>query len=177
TRVSALLLANRASILRELIRTVMAVEIEPASKRFEAIGFDPAKIPAILNVPSGSSWHRLISWVLSLGGTVSIAAMLDVVACYTAWAIGTLGLDPLTPLLVHRLCRWLTEIEAGAAPQPSETEVSRSVARSTMTGSDRWSPISVPAFSCFVIGHLTLPKSTCDRWDSGGTAKIQCAAS
>ena len=27
-----------------------------------------------------------------------------------------------------------------------------------MTGSDRWSPISVPAFSCFVIGHLTLAK-------------------
>ena len=35
TRVSSLLLADRASVLRELIRTVMAVEVEPASKRFE----------------------------------------------------------------------------------------------------------------------------------------------
>ena len=67
TRVSSLLLANRASMLRELIRIVMAVEVEPASKRFAAIGVDPAIIPASLNVPSGPSWHRLIAWLLSLG--------------------------------------------------------------------------------------------------------------
>ena len=36
TRASGLLLANRASMLRELIRIVMAVDVEPASKVFEA---------------------------------------------------------------------------------------------------------------------------------------------
>src|SRR5262249_31181158 len=34
----------------------------------------------------------------------------------TAWSVGTLGLDPLTPLLTQQFYRWLTEIEtAGAA--------------------------------------------------------------
>ncbi|MEK7785692.1 MAG: ATP-binding protein, partial [Chloroflexota bacterium] len=44
TRASAILLANRAGILCELIRIVMAVDVEPASKLFAAIGVDPAII-------------------------------------------------------------------------------------------------------------------------------------
>jgi hypothetical protein len=116
TRVSTLLLANRASMLREIIRIVMAVDTESASQRLAAIGIDPATIPASLYIPSGPSWHRLISWLLSLGEALPIAAMPDVVALYTAWSVGTLGLDPLTPLLTQQLYRWLTEIEtAGAA--------------------------------------------------------------
>jgi hypothetical protein len=72
TRVSSFLLADRASVLRQLIRTVMAVDVEPASKRFAAAGVDPATIPASLNVPSGPSWHRLILWLLSLGETLAV---------------------------------------------------------------------------------------------------------
>ena len=112
TRASPLLLANRASMLREIIRIVMAVDVESASKRFAAIGFDPATFPASLNVPSGPSWHRLIAWLLSLGENLPVAAIPDVVDLYTAWPVGTLGLDPLTPLLMQWLYRWLTEIEA-----------------------------------------------------------------
>jgi len=112
TRVSSLLLADRASVLRELIRTVMAVEVEPASKLFAAVGIDPAMIPGSLNVPSGPSWQRLILWLLSLGQNLPVAAIPDVVDLYTAWSGGMLGQDPLTPLLMHWLYRWLTEIEA-----------------------------------------------------------------
>ena len=111
-RVSGFLFANRASMLRELIRIVMAVDVESASKRLAAIGGDPATIPASLNIPSGPSWHRLIAWLVNLGETLPVPAMPDVVDLYTAWAFGTLGLDPLTPLLMQRLYRWLTEIEA-----------------------------------------------------------------
>ncbi|MDP1947074.1 MAG: ATP-binding protein [Nitrospirota bacterium] len=112
TRASGLLLANRASMLRELIRLVMAVDVEPASKFFEALGVDPAIIPPSVNVPSGPSWYRLIAWLLSLGQSVPVATIPDVVDYYTAWSIGMGGHDPLTPLIVPWLYRWLTEIEA-----------------------------------------------------------------
>ncbi|MCZ6780740.1 MAG: hypothetical protein O7C73_03740 [Nitrospirae bacterium] len=112
TRASGLLLANHASMLRELIRIVMAVEVEPASRLFAAVGVDPATIPGSLNVPSGPSWHRLILWLLSLGQTLPVGAIPDVVDLYTAWSSGMLGHDPLTPLLMQWLYRWLTEIEA-----------------------------------------------------------------
>ncbi len=111
TRTSGLLLANRASLLRELIRIVLAVDVEPASKLFASVGVDPAAIPSDLHIPNGPSWHRLIRWLLSLGQGLPVAAIPDVVELYTAWSIGTMGLDPLTPLLLQELYRWLTEIE------------------------------------------------------------------
>lgn len=112
TRASDLLLANRASMLRELIRIVMAVDVEPATPFLTAIGVDPATIPVSLNVPSGPSWHRLIRWLLSLGQTLPVAAIPEVVDLYTTWSSGMLGHDPLTPLLLPWLYRWLTETEA-----------------------------------------------------------------
>jgi hypothetical protein len=111
TRASDFLLAERASMLRELIRIVMAVDVEPASKLFAAVGVDPATIPASLNVPSGPAWHRLILWLLSLGDGLPAAAIPDVVNLYTGWSSGLLGRDPVTPLLLQWLYRWLIEIE------------------------------------------------------------------
>lgn len=89
----------------------MAVEVEPASRLFAAVGIDAAMIPASLNVPSGPSWQRLILWLLRLGQSLPAAAIPDVVDLYIAWSSGMLGQDPLTPLLMQRLYRWLTEIE------------------------------------------------------------------
>ena len=111
-RASGILLADRANMLRELIRIVMAVDVESASKLFAAAGVEAPTIPASLNVPSKPSWHRLIAWLLSLGQNLPIAAIPDVVEFYTAWSSGMFGRDPLTPLLMQWLYRWLTEIEA-----------------------------------------------------------------
>jgi len=110
-RASGLLLADRARVLRELIRIVMAVDVQPASQVYAAVGVDPAMIPAGLNLPSNPSWYRLIYWLLTLGETLPVAAIPEVVDLYTAWSGGTLGSDPLTPLLLQWLYRWLTEIE------------------------------------------------------------------
>ncbi len=110
-RVSNLLLANRASMLRELIRTVMAVDVEPAPKIFQAFGIDPALIPASFDVPSGPSWYRLIAWLLSLGENLPVAIIPDVVDLYSMWPRATLGHDPLTPRLIPSFYRWLLEIE------------------------------------------------------------------
>ena len=108
---SSLLLADRAKMLRELIRIVMAVEVEPASKLFAAAGVDPAKVPPSLYVPSGPSWYRLIFWLLDLGEALPASAIPDVVDLYIGWSMGTLGRNPLTPSLLEREYRWLTEIE------------------------------------------------------------------
>ncbi|NGZ96714.1 MAG: hypothetical protein CV089_11430 [Nitrospira sp. WS110] len=110
-RVSNLLFANRASILRELIRIVMAVDVEPASKVFQALGVDATLIPQSFNIPSGPSWHRLIAWLLSLKESLPVAAIPDVVDLYTKWSSGMLGHDLLTPRLVPSLYQWLIEIE------------------------------------------------------------------
>jgi hypothetical protein len=48
-RVSTILLADCAALLRELIRTVMAVDVVPADQFYASMGIDPAKIPAGLN--------------------------------------------------------------------------------------------------------------------------------
>jgi hypothetical protein len=111
TRTADCLLRDRGALLRELIRVVIAVESEQATRLFASIGMDPATIPNSLYVPSGPSWYRLIVWILSLGEQLPHAAIPDIVDLYTAWSSGTLGVDPLTPVLQAQLLGWLSEIE------------------------------------------------------------------
>jgi hypothetical protein len=115
-RASTHLLDERGRLLCELIRIVMAVEVEPAAKRLAVAGVDPKLIPAGLNLPNGPSWVRLIRWVLSLGLSLPGSAIPDVVNLYTAWSVGLFGQDPLTPVLVQWLNYWLTEIENRETP-------------------------------------------------------------
>ncbi len=116
-RTSDQLLADRATILRELIRIIMAVDVQPFSQFFAAACLDPATIPANLNTPSGPTWSRLILWLLKLGENLPVVAIPDVVELYTSWSVGMLGQDPLTPLLQQRLHRWLTDIETARADE------------------------------------------------------------
>ena len=110
-RASGFLLTNRAVLLRELIRTVTAVDVRPASRMFAGIGIDAATIPENWNVPSEPSWYRLIRWLLGLGENLSAAATPDVTTLYMSWSLGTLGLDKITPDLLKWFHSWLTEIE------------------------------------------------------------------
>lgn len=114
-RASATLLAEQAGLLCELIRILLAVDTEPAKKFFASSGVDLAALPAALDllyVPTGPTWHRLISWLLKLEDELPSAAIPDVVALYTAWSRGMLGIDPITPKLLAWLHRWLVEIQA-----------------------------------------------------------------
>jgi hypothetical protein len=112
-RAKSYLLDNNAQALRDLIRVIMAVEVEPATKRLMAAGLDPKLIPAGFNIPSGPSWMRLITWLLSFGDTLPPTAIPDVVDLYGTWSRGRLGRDPLTPVLVPWLYYWLQEIDDG----------------------------------------------------------------
>lgn len=116
TRAFGYLAADNAAVLRELIRTTMAVDSVPAAQFLGALGMDPAAIPAGLNVPSGPSWGRLILWLLSLGARLPVAATPDTIELYTMWSTGMIGMDPLTPMLLERLHQWLIQIERDRLP-------------------------------------------------------------
>jgi energy-coupling factor transporter ATP-binding protein EcfA2 len=111
TRASEPLLANHARLLRELIRTVKAVDVLPASRLFAALGVDPAAVPPHLNTPHGPAWFRLITWLLALGDRLPAAAIPDVASLYFDWSLSIWGRDPLTPLLLPWVYRWLSAID------------------------------------------------------------------
>ena len=121
-RASAELLASGADLLRELIRTVMAVEVVPASTAFAAAGIDPALIPASLNVPRGPTWFALIPWLLGVGEHLPAVALPEVVDLYTTFSLGTLGATLVTPLTTRALYQWLRKMEPGdlVPPRPDE---------------------------------------------------------
>lgn len=109
---SSLLLTNNGGLLRELIRIVIAVDVEPAAKIYAALGVDPTLIPPGVHMPRGLSWHRLIRWILGLGEGLPASVIPDVVDFYFAWSTPTMGYDPLTPDLLPWFFRWLEEIES-----------------------------------------------------------------
>ena len=123
-RASPELLANGAALLRELIRTVMAVDVLPAAKVFAAAGVDPALIPASINVPRGPAWTTLIVWLLGTGDSVPNEAIPEIVQLYAAFSVGTLGATDITPFTTRYIYRWLRLMEPrDAMPRPSEGPV------------------------------------------------------
>lgn len=117
-RASPELQGNQASLLRELIRTVLAVEVIPASTAFSAAGVDMELIPANLHIPRGPAWLSLIVWLLSIGDRVPLVAIPEVVELYTTFSIGTFGATDITPLTTRCLYDWLRLMEPRDALPP-----------------------------------------------------------
>ena len=115
-RTSPELLADGATLLRELLRTVMAVEVVPAAPAFAAAGVDPTLIPASLNMPRGPSWLELILWLLRIDEGLPPQAIPEVVELYTGFSLGTLGSTELTLHTTRCLYRWLRMMEPNDAP-------------------------------------------------------------
>lgn len=105
------LVAENGTLLNELIRTMMAVDVQPATALFEALPADIGPIPAGLTIPSGPSWFRLIAWLLAVADDLPAGSLPDIVDLFTRWMAGMLGWDAVTPRLLERMHRWLTEIE------------------------------------------------------------------
>jgi hypothetical protein len=126
-RVSDLLIADRGGLLRELIRTIMAVDVKPATELFAAAGIDVAFVPPSLHIPNKPSWPRLIEWALARHDQLPAKAIPDLVDfyiawSYIAWSVAGMGLDPITPVLVTRLYTWLIEIEATGTLKTQEDQ-------------------------------------------------------
>ena len=100
----------------------------PAAQLFAALGVDPASVPTHLNMPRGPAWFRLIMWLLALGDRLPAAAIPDVASLYFDWSLSIWGRDPVTPLLLPWVHRWLSAIE-----DARETESSREF-RAPFTG-------------------------------------------
>lgn len=111
TRAGLPLLADQATLLRELIRLVIAVEVDRASKVYGKIGVDPALIPETLVVPNSPAWPRLIQWLLLLGEHLPNGVIPEVAELYLAWSVSLFGQDELTAEILPWVHRWLTEIE------------------------------------------------------------------
>ena len=109
-KASAHLLADRARILRELIRIVMAVESVSAARCYGRLGIDPRMIPSGFSVPNGPSWLRLILWLLKIGANLPAAAIPEVVALYTNWSVVVGAQDPCARYIVRWFHQWLMEI-------------------------------------------------------------------
>ena len=127
-RASELLLANHARLLRELIRTVQAVDVRPASQLFAALGLDPAAVPPHINAPHGPAWFRLIMWLLALEDRLLAAAIPDVVGLYFDWSLSMWGRDPLTPRLLH-VAPSMAERDRGRARDRVDSRVPRALRR------------------------------------------------
>jgi hypothetical protein len=115
-RESTRLLDNEAALLRELIRTVIAVDVAPASQLLAKYGIDPAQIPTDMFLPTSGSWVHLIFYLLHLGTKVPAEALDEVVELYFNWMLGTFGRGGLTPYIVPWLHAWLVELEADRSP-------------------------------------------------------------
>lgn len=110
TRSAPPLFADDAQLLRELVGTVLAVEVEPAANHYKLAGVDP-KLLAHWQIPRGPAFGRLLTWLLQLGPLLPAAAVPDVAELYLAWCMGLLGQDPLTPAVLSHLYAWLRELE------------------------------------------------------------------
>ena len=75
SKASSYLLADQGKLMGELIRIVMAVDSEPATKYYAGMGLDPRSIPAGINIPRAPTWFRLIIWLLKLGSNVPPSAI------------------------------------------------------------------------------------------------------
>lgn len=123
-RAQSILLADKALLLRELIRTVMAIDVAPAAQVFATVGIETSFIPAGLIVLKGPVAFPLVQWLLSVGDDVAGEATPDVVALYTTFSISTFGLTSITPLTNLQLYRWLRQIEPRNV-FPDQTEAPR----------------------------------------------------
>lgn len=110
-RASPELLANGASLLRELIRTVIAVDVLPATKVFAAAGIDPGLIPPSINVPRGTTWTNLIFWLLGNADSAPNEAIPEIVQLYAAFSVGTFGATDITTFTTRQTYRWLRLME------------------------------------------------------------------
>ena len=119
------LLAGAGSLLRELIRTAMAVESEPVADLVTRLGGDASSIPRGINGPTNGSWARLVRWLLRRRADLPLETLTDVTQLFQSMAGSMFFTDPLTPLIAEALADWLEEAEAAQDHSPFKPEAPR----------------------------------------------------
>jgi hypothetical protein len=115
---AAFLFAQDGALLRELIRTTIAVESQPLTELFVRAGIEAASIPEGLFGPANESWSRLALWLVRRRTALPIQALPEVVKLFQDLSVSMRGVDPLTPLMAVALADWLDEIEDACDHRP-----------------------------------------------------------
>jgi hypothetical protein len=110
-RAKDILFAESGAVLRELVRTVVAVDVEPLSLALAAPGQNTTKSPAGMYFPSNPSWYRLIRWVLREKDDLPAEALPEVVDMFGRWSRSFFCRGDLTPQLQAVQFEWLQELE------------------------------------------------------------------
>lgn len=108
---SVTLLQNEGALLRELIRYVLAVEFESGSQRFKNAGIAWEHLPESWKVPRSRAVGNLVAWLTNIVQYLPPTAVSDVLKLFSAYVIGVVGSDWLTPRILPHLLDWLLRIE------------------------------------------------------------------
>jgi len=111
TRAEGALLAEHGTRLRELVRTLMALDRKSASEIFGGAGVAVPEAIAHLSIPVGPAWRRLVGWTLARADRLPAVAIPDVAELFTDYASAMWTFDPIVPDIVVQLHAWLMEIE------------------------------------------------------------------
>ena len=108
---AAVLLAEDAFLLRDLIRYVLAVEFESFGRRAKARGLEVPAGASQLRVPRNSSPMYLIMGLLVIHQYIPAIAIPEVAKLYSSYLMGTWGGDGLAPLILPKIYEWLLAID------------------------------------------------------------------
>lgn len=129
-RGASALLANEGVVLRELIRTALAVESRPLAEAIASTQLEVGPIPPGINSPSNRSWAVLAVWLLKRQADLPLNALRDVVDLFQSLSASMFFLDHLTPQIAATLADWLVEIEEAEDHSPRKPEPPRFTALS-----------------------------------------------
>ncbi len=111
-RASAALMENDGALLRELIRTAIAVESRPLAETLAEVGVEAGSIPAGIYGPTNRSWERLARWLLARQACLPLQGLPDVVELFQSLSASMFFADPIiTPRMAIALADWLDEVE------------------------------------------------------------------
>ena len=117
-RAAEALFENDGALLRELIRTAIAVESRPVAEMLASLGADIASLPAGMFGPANGSWANLVQWLVARRADLPLRALPDIVELFQSFAASTFLLAPITPHIANALADWLEEIEDAREHSP-----------------------------------------------------------
>lgn len=109
------LFAHDGALLRETIRTALAIEAVDGRPSLAAAGFDVALLDGPFFFPSNATWGRLIAFALHNSARLPTGALDDVLALFERFSTATLGTTPHTQAIVHQVFEWLRIVDAETA--------------------------------------------------------------
>ena len=110
-RSSLLLFADDGTLLKELIRTAIAVESQPMSEFLAGFEMEGVAIPDDMFVPVNGSWLRLARWLITQKANVPLEALPEIVDLFQGLGSATFFTGPLAAMLAEPLADWLEELE------------------------------------------------------------------